>query len=173
MSATRTWYLSAICPKVSLADSVVFFNAVVNDRIEIDAVFVSVDFFFFLGEQTGIVVGQAEDVFPLGAGDDIVHVLRIDLADIFYRDAYVVGNLFEMQVFVDLERIYMDGHLYFLRNDSIIFVIVDQIQCGNKGRDIPAGLARQVGVNGPEVFGSGPADGLVYIARTAVVRGDG
>ena len=110
----------------------------------------------------------------MGAGNDVLVVLGIEIPYVGQGNAQHFADLAEMQVLVDMEGIYIGGEGHGSRLQAIFIGIAESVHGTHHSRNISAGFARKIGVNAPEIpAATGALDGLVHIAGTAVVGGNG
>ena len=139
-------------------------------RAEIYGIIVGVYLGLVVYEGVGVLIGELEDVFLLGARDDVVEVLRIVGTELVHACSCIVGYLLEVEHLVDLQCIGVRRHGDVVRSEVVLLVVLHCIKRSEERGDVAAGLAGQVRVDLPEVLGaSGPADGLVDVAGSAVV----
>ena len=122
--------------------------------------------------------GEHQRVGAYVAGNQACAILRIERLQLLHGDAQHVAYLLEMHPSAHMDRV----REYRLAGQGgryvVEVVVVEGVVGGDECGHIAAGLRGQVGVDLPEVFlhrlaASGAANGLVDVARAAVVGGDG
>ena len=78
-----------------------------------------------------------------------------------------------MEIPVDHEGVHLDGHLDIVGDYSIFLAVLDGIHGSNECRNVTSGLPWEIFVDRPEIPLAAPPDGLVDVARAAVVGRDG
>ena len=125
-------------------------------------------------EGVGEIVREFKYAYAFIAGDDVVDVLRVEVLQLFLRDADDFAYLAEIKVLAYLEGIGVGWHLDRLRYDAVFLVVRHRVERTDKGRHISASLLREKRIDRPEILApSGALDGFVDISRSAVVGGYG
>ena len=99
-----------------------------------------------------------------------MHVLRVEVLQLFQRSSCKVAYLSEVEHLVDSESIDMCRHFYCLRLDSMLLVVCHGIERTDECRYVSTCLTRQIWVYVPEGTASAASsDGSVHVSCSAVV----
>ena len=128
---------------------------------------------FHIDELRHVVHRQTQNRRAIVAIDDATAILRIQLFDEFDIDAENAGNLLEMHVAVEHERVGFRRQAAQHRADVVLAIIIHNVVGGDERRHVAARFGRQIGIDVPVVLhASGAVDSLVHVLRTAVVGRD-
>ena len=121
-----------------------------------------------------VVLGEYQRVAFDRSRDDVHFVLRIECPQSFDGNVECRGYLSQVEQAGDADRIGRQRHGRVFALDTVLLVVGIGIGGSDEGRYIPASFAGQVFVDVPEGRPSaGAGQGFVYVARAAVVGGDG
>ena len=124
-------------------------------------------------EIAGVVVWNPEDVGLAVAWNHILDVLWVKVSEFIDGDSDKLADLLEMQVLVNLECVQLGRHPHVCRSKSVLLAVMDGVHRPDERRDIPSGLTWKVVIDRPKIpFAPVPANGLVDVARSAVVGRD-
>ena len=116
------------------------------------------------------MVRNPEYIFLLIPRDDVMDILRIEIAEHFHGHSGQVAYLLEMQHPPDMERVHMCRHRHRRRSNSMFLIIPERIHRTDESGNIATSLPWKEIVHGPEVLAASASfDGLVDISSTAIV----
>ena len=108
------------------------------------------------------------------AWDLLLAVLRIEHLKLLHREFQYVGYLLEVYATVHVDGVRYNRLLCQCGRNVVLVVVVHHVGGCNETGHVAARLPWEVGVDGPEVLSgvvAGTAQGLVHVARAAVVGG--
>ena len=88
---------------------------------------------FAVDEGVSVLVRESKDVFALVSRDDLVLVLRVEILQLVDRSACEFADLLEMKHLVDVECVHMCRHLYRLRLDAMLLIVMYGVKCSYEG----------------------------------------
>ena len=121
-------------------------------------------------EGIGVIVWDTENMLSCVSRDDLMHVLRVEVLQLFQRSSCKVADLSKVEHLIDSERVDMCRHFYSLRLDSMLLVVCHGIERTDECRYVSTCLTRQIWIYVPEGTASAASsDGSVHVSCSAVV----